>query len=121
MGSPGATWLTRAEDFVRAIVVDAYAARPNDPTFAINALAGATTRWKALSEYSGSPTGLRALGKARAAMIAALRQGRVRADGQIEHPAPCDACGAKPGEVCVAIAGEIEPGEAHAAREVGRG
>lgn len=119
MGS--STWLARAEDFVRGVVVDAYAARPNDPTFAINALAGATTRWKALSEYSNSSTGMKALGKARAAMIAALRQGRVRADGQIEHPAPCDACGAGPGEVCVAIAGEIEPGQAHAARLAPRG
>lgn len=116
----GDTWLARAEDFVRTIVVDAYALRPNDQTHAIEALAAASGRWKCMSEYSNSATGMRALGKARAAMVAALRQGRVRADGQIEHPAPCDACGAKPGEVCVAIAGEIEPGEAHAARVVAR-
>ena len=116
----GDTWLTRAENFVRGVVADAYALRPNDPTHAINALAGASTRWKAMSEYSNSSTGMKALGKARAAMVAALRQGRVRVDGQIEHPAPCDACGAKPGEVCVAIAGEIEPGQAHAARVVAR-
>lgn len=116
-----ATWLTRAEDFVRGIVVDAYALRPNDPTHAIEALAAATGRWKCMSEYSNSSTGMKALGKARAAMVTALRQGRVRADGQIEHPTPCSACGAKPGEVCVALAGEIEPGQYHEAREAHRG
>jgi hypothetical protein len=107
------TWKERAEALLTDVLAIAEIQKPGDVEHAVKALRCATGAWKCSHEFAPARQPMAAFGAVRAAMIRALRAG-VKPTEAMEKK--CETCGARPMVECIPMAGEIQPGETHAAR-----